>query len=176
MFQSFYLFYSSLIPSLFHCNTPPHTRIVIATYLCEDAAASQSSRGVESLANVQSGDGVDFFLGEVERDAVEVLLQSVDTVGLGDNNDVSLGAPSQEHLARRHVVLLGGGLDGVNLKERLELLGPGVVQLDERGRPEGGVSGNGDVVLLCHGNELRLGQVGVVLDLENSRGNLGVGQ
>lgn len=144
--------------------------------LSENASASAASRGVESEANVQSGNGLDLLLGQVERGGLEVLLESLDAVGLGDDDDVALCAPSEQDLAGGDAVLLGGSLDGVDLEQRLDLLGLGVVQLNERGRAKGGVAGDGNVVLLSHGDELGLGEVRVVLDLEDGRGDLGVRQ
>lgn len=144
--------------------------------LCEDADGRAQSVGVvEPEAQVQGRDLVQLGLGKVEGGALEVLLQSLDAVGLGDDDNLSLRAPTEDDLAGGLAVLGGQAGDGLRLEEGLGVLGPGVVQLEEGLGAEGGVTGDGDVVLLGHLDELGLGEVGVVLDLEDGAGDLGVG-
>lgn len=71
--------------------------------------------------------------------------------------------------------MLGGhGLDGVVLHEGCGGLGVVHVELDESGGAEGGVGGHDDALVLGQLDELDLLQVGVQLDLEGGRADLGV--
>lgn len=164
--------------ALSHCSLPD--TLEQATHLSQlgKNANRRRERGrvVESQINIEAGDLVNLVLVEIEGAAVQVLLQAVHVVRLGNNNNVSLGAPAQQDLARGLAVLLGDALDHVGLEERLGALGLFVVHLEEAERAKGGVARDLDVVVLRQLDQVGLGEVRVVLNLQHGWGNLGVGQ
>ena len=131
---------------------------------------------VEADAAVETRDGLEVLLGEIEIERVEVGLHGGLAAGLGDDGQAALGGPAEEDLGGVLVVLLADGLDGGVLEEGLELLGVLHVELAERGRAEGGVGGHGDALSLGEVEEVLLDEVGVVLDLEGGGADLGVAE
>jgi hypothetical protein len=130
--------------------------------------------GVELEVLVKVRDLLDLLLLQVEAGDVQVLLQTVLRVALGDDSETTLSGPSEQYL--------GGGLavgfrdlgdDGVVEEER-GVGGELHVALNERLGTEGRVSCNGNVVLLGQLEQVGLDVVWVVLDLERRRLDSGV--
>jgi hypothetical protein len=92
----------------------------------------------------------------------------------GDDGDSSLGGPSEENLSVGLVVSLADGADDLGLEERVNTSGH--AELVERLRTERRVGGDGNAEGLAELDEGLLGEVGVVLDLENGRGDGGVSE
>ena len=131
-------------------------------------------RVVEPQVAVKSGDGLDLVGAEVEAADVKVLRKTVLVVALGDDGNATLGGPSEENLGGGLAVLVGNGLDALDLEESLGVLGQ--TELDERLGSERRVGGDGDVERLAELDEGLLCQVRVVLDLEGGGDGLGVAQ
>lgn len=129
---------------------------------------------VELEVQVHLGNASIVLLVNVKGSAVEVLLHNGRARGLGDDSETLLGGPSEEDLGRGLVVLLGEALEEIMLHEGRDGLGAVHVELDEAGRAEGRVGGDGDALLLGEADELGLLKVGVKLDLEGGRADLGV--
>lgn len=139
-------------------------------------ADTYSQRVVESQVPVQGADGLDLAGFQVPASDVQVLRQAVRVVALGDDSDVALRGPAQQHLGRGLAVLLGNALDGRMLEQDRGLLRILHLQLEEALRTEGGISGHSNALLLGIFNESRLRQVRVVLDLEGSRADARIAQ
>ena len=131
---------------------------------------------VEADAAVETRDGLEVLLGEVKVEGVEVGLHGGLAAGLGNDGQAALGGPAEEDLGGVLVVLLADGLDGGVLEEGLELLGVLHVELAEGSRAERRVSSDGDALSLGEVEEVLLDEVGVVLDLEGGRADLGVAE
>lgn len=101
---------------------------------------------------------------------VEILLQTVWVVRLGDDGDAALGRPAQKDLRGGLADGCRGALDGLGLKQRRDTLGPfaeRLGQLKEALGPKGRVRCDGDVEVLGEVDEIRLHQVRVVFDLQD---------
>lgn len=145
--------------------------------LCEDVECSKVVCGViESEVSVKSADRLQLLLCKVELSNVQVLLQTLLVVALGDDSNSSLGAPSQEDLSRGLVVLLSESSDGGVLEEDRGVLGLLPVELNEGLWAEGRVCGNGNTLGLSQLDESGLDEVWVVLDLESGWADLGVSE
>lgn len=96
--------------------------------------------------------------------------------GLGDDSKTTLGSPAEKDLGRLLVVLLGNGRDSGLLEERDKVGGVLHVELLEGSRTEGRVGGDGNALVGSQLDQVRLDQVGVVLDLQGSRRDLGVAE
>jgi hypothetical protein len=133
-------------------------------------------RIIEPQTNVQRGDGRDFVISEVEANDIKVLCEALGVVALGDDCNVTLGSPAKEDLGSGLVVLLSDIHDGVVHKKGFNLhsLLPG--KLNEALRAEGRVSSHSDTLLLGEEEEVRLEEVGMVLNLENGHGDLGIAE
>jgi hypothetical protein len=115
---------------------------------------------------------------QIEISDFQVLSKTALVVRLGNDRDTTLSRPAQQNLCRRLSNPLGGFLNNIDIPEQRNIVRP----LTERGRqlleglgPEGGVSRHCYVQLLSHGDESRLDQIGVVLDLEGGDGVASVG-
>ena len=131
---------------------------------------------VEADAAVEGRDGGDVLLGEIELDARQVGGHELLAGALGDDGQAALGGPAEENLRGLAVVLGGDLLDGVVLDEGGQLDGVLHVELEEAGGAEGAVGGDGDALALGEVEQLLLDEVGVVLDLEGGRADLGVAE
>ena len=131
-------------------------------------------RVVEAQAPVQPADAVQLAPVEIPPGHVQVLRQPPWVVALRDDGHVALGRPAQQHLRRRLAVLVRDGLDGRVVQEQGGVLGPRHVELEEGLRAQGGVGRDGDALALGVLHEARLGEVGVVFDLEGRGRDLGV--
>lgn len=139
-------------------------------------ADTYSSRVVESQVLVQRADGLDLSGLQVPGSDIQVLRQAVWVVALGDDSDVALRGPAQQHLGRGLAMLLSNGLDSGVLEQERGLLSVLQLQLKEAQRAEGGVSSHGNAFLLDVVDQTSLGQVGVVLNLESGRADARVAQ
>lgn len=160
--------------------------IAVSFFLCLGTNASKRRNGrmvgtyvcgvIESEVSVKSADRLQLLLCKVELSNVQVLLQTLLVVALGDDSNSSLGAPSQEDLSRGLVVLLSESSDGGVLEEDRGVLGLLPVELNEGLWAEGRVCGNGNTLGLSQLDESGLDEVWVVLDLESGWADLGVSE
>lgn len=131
---------------------------------------------IEADAPVEGRDLGNVLLGEVEFDGSQVGGDQRRTRALGNNGEAALGGPTEQDLGRVPAILGGDALDGVVLDEGRQLDGVLHVELEEAGRAEGAVGGDGDALLLGQVQQLLLDEVRVVLDLQGGRADLGVPQ
>lgn len=134
-------------------------------------------RIIESQSPIQSRNALKLILSQIKTQHIQVLRQSPRVVRLGNDRDSSLRSPAEEDLSRGLAVLVSQALDGLVVEEQVYALGAvgeDALELDEALGAEGGVGGDGDVVLLGEGDELGLDEVGVVFDLEGGDGVAGV--
>jgi len=91
---------------------------------------------VELEVLVKSRDLLNLGLLHIPASDLEVLLETVLVVGLGDDSNSTLSGPSEEDLCRGLVVLLGEASDHLVLKEERGVLGDLHASLDEGRRTE----------------------------------------
>ncbi|KAH3669899.1 hypothetical protein OGATHE_002711 [Ogataea polymorpha] len=84
-------------------------------------------RIIESQILVQRADLLDLFLRQIEVIDLQVLDQSLLLVGLWNDQDVSLGSPSQEDLSRGDLVSRSNAVDQIVLEQRNSVLGLSMV-------------------------------------------------
>lgn len=137
-------------------------------------ADTKVGRVVESQALVQRRNRLNLLRRQVPVGAVQVLLEPLGIVGLGNDNNVPLGGPAKEHLRRCLAVGVGGLLDGWVFKQGADVEGALVLELEEGLWPKGGIGCHGNIVLLAHLNETRLDEVRVVFDLVDGGLDFGV--
>lgn len=131
---------------------------------------------VESKVLVQRAQRFNVGGLQIPSGHVQVLRQAARVVALGDDGDVALGGPAEQHLGGGLAVLLGNRLDGRVVEQQRRVLGLLVVQLQEAQRAEGRVRRHSDALLLHVLDQRLLGQVRVVLDLQGRRANARVPQ
>ncbi|KAI6756630.1 hypothetical protein HG530_011228 [Fusarium avenaceum] len=137
--------------------------------------ASQTYVGglVELEVEVHSGDTLHVLLVDVPADTAEVLLHVLGVGALGDDSKTLLGGPAEEDLGGGLVVLGGEASEDLVLHERRSGLGNVHVELHEASRAEGGVGSHSNALSLGKADKVGLLVVGVKLDLESSRSDLG---
>lgn len=123
--------------------------------------------------SIQGRDCLDLILRKVEANNIKVLSKTFGVVTLGNNGEATLGCPAKEDLTGGPVVFCGNRLDEIMLKQGLELQGLLPVELNEALRTEGRVGSHSNTLLLAEVDEVGLGKVGVMFDLEDGDGNLG---
>lgn len=131
---------------------------------------------VEPQVLVDGRDALNLVVGQVEAVDLEVLLETVLAVGLGNDGNAALGGPAEQNLGGGHAVLGGDALDDIVVEEKRGVLSTLHLQLQEALGTEAGVGSDGDLVLLDELDELGLNQVGVVLDLQRRERVTVVGQ
>ncbi len=94
---------------------------------------------------------------------LQVLLHQLRICSLGDDNETTLCRPSEENFSWRSLVVLGDVENGVVLEQDLSLVGGIPVQLAEAQWAKGRVGSHGDVLRLSELDQLRLGEVGMML-------------
>lgn len=127
------------------------------------------SRVIEPQPFIQPTDRFNLILGQVKVSDLQVLLQPVLVVRLGDYGDPSLRSPSQQYLSRSLAGAISRLLDSIDIPQQRNVVGPGAEsrrQFLKRLRSKGGVRSDGDVHLLSEGDQGGLYEVRVVLDLE----------
>ncbi len=121
---------------------------------------------IESQLSVQRRDGIQLLLIQIEICNLEILLQPLVIVALGNDGQSSLRCPSQQDLCWGTFVLLGDlGHDRV-LEENGGVLRLLPFELDEGLWAEGRVGGYGYAFGFGELEKSGLHKVGVVLDLE----------
>lgn len=139
----------------------------------EDASTTYVGGLVEADAAVEGRDGGNLLLSEIEVDALEVLGHDLGPGALGDDGKAALGGPAEQDLRGGAVVVGRNLLDGLILEERSKRISVLHVELLEAGRAERAVGSDGDALVLGEVDQLLLDEVGVVLDLEGGRADLG---
>jgi hypothetical protein len=109
---------------------------------------SKNIRAIEPQPLIQGRNLLNLLIAEVESVRLEVLLQPINAVPFGDDDNISLLAPAQWHLTRRLAVFLGDALDNVDLEQGLGLHRAPMVHLEEALRPDRRVARHGDIILL----------------------------
>lgn len=110
------------------------------------------------------------------RGHVQVLGQTVRVVALRNDGDISLGGPPEQDLGGGFALLVGNALDGRVVEEGRGILGLLQTEFDEGLRAKGRVGCHGDALLLGKFDEVWLGQVGMMFDLQGGRNDLGVAE
>ena len=131
---------------------------------------------VEPELLVKRGNGRNLLLSEIEGGAVEVESHDRGAGRLGNDSEAALRGPAEENLGGLLAVLLGEGSDGGVLHERREADGLLHAEDVEAGRAERRVGRHGDALVLGEPDKVLLDEVGVVLDLESGRGDLGIAE
>ncbi|CRK36460.1 hypothetical protein BN1708_007059 [Verticillium longisporum] len=134
------------------------------------------TRVIKPQPPIQTRNGLELRGLEVKPAAVEVLPHPLGPHRLGNDDDAALRAPPQQHLGGRPAVPRSDGLDEGHVHERRHGGGARVAELEERLRAKGRVGRDGDARLARRGHELRLREVGVVLDLQDGGRDARVGQ
>ena len=135
---------------------------------------SEVSRVAHPLAGLESSHGCHLLLGEREAKDVKVLPGAIRVQGLGDNGSTALHGPTEAHLGGGLLVTLSDGND-LRLEEGRHV-GRGGAHLDVGHGTETAVSSHSNTKTLAHAHKVILRKVGVELDLEASRLDLGVSQ
>lgn len=129
---------------------------------------------VELEVEVHSGNALHVLLINVPTDTAEVLGHVLGCGALGDNGKTLLCGPSEEDLGGGLVVLAGEASEDLVLHERRSRLGNVHVELHEASRTERRVGSQSNALSLGEADKLGLLMVGVKLDLEGGRSDLGV--
>jgi len=148
--------------------------VSIDTWLFRKRVKTYVGRLVELEVEVHLGDALHVLLVDVPVDTVEVLLHVLGGGALGDDSKTLLSGPSEKNLGGGLVVLAAEAGEDLVLHERRGRLGDVHVELDEAGRTERGVGSQSNTLSLGEADELSLLVVGVKLDLEGGRADLGV--
>lgn len=134
------------------------------------------SRVVEPQSPIQRRNALQLLCRQVKIRRGQVLSQPLLGVTLGDHNNVPLSRPAEQHLCWRLADPFRHLLDGRVLEQGTRIMRALHVELEEALRAKGAVSGDGNVVLLAHLDEVGLDEVRVVLDLVDGGLDLGVAQ
>jgi hypothetical protein len=132
-------------------------------------------RVVKPQVLIQTANGVNFLLGEIETNRIKVFNQSVVGVALRDNREAALSRPAKENLGRRLAMALRDLFDERVLKQG-GYLGFLPAEFDETGRTHRRISGNGDAFLFSEGQKVLLNEIRVMLDLERRWADAAISQ
>lgn len=111
---------------------------------------------------------------QIKVGRIQVLSQDFRSRSLGDDGQAALGGPSKEDLGGSLLVLGSNLLDEGMLHQGSGALGTRHIKLHESSGAERRVGCDDDALLLSKVDEVGLLKVGVVLNLQRSRANLGV--
>jgi hypothetical protein len=129
---------------------------------------------VELEVEVHLGDALHVLLINAPVEAVKVLLHVLGSGALGDDSKTLLSSPSEKDLGGSLVVLAAEAGENLVLHERRGRLGNVHVELNEAGRAERRVGSQSNTLSLGETDKFSLLVVGVKLNLEGSRADLGV--